>query len=166
MRLMTLLTFLIAMVGCATTNDPKQGGFFSGVNALSTGAYERRLDSKKERLNATSYQHNQLRGDANTISNEYTDVTSKLKNAEARLVTLDNGIDDLKLSLHKYQIEQKFDEETYRRLKSEVADLKLELSLVSSDPTLSAQSKQEQISILEDRKTKIEQDIEAAALSM
>lgn len=44
------LAALIALPGCARTDDPAKGGFFSGIANMSDGTYERRQQERKEAL--------------------------------------------------------------------------------------------------------------------
>lgn len=49
----------LLLTACKTTDDPREGGFFGGVQGLSTGAYEKRIQEREARLQRLK----QLQGD-------------------------------------------------------------------------------------------------------
>ena len=51
-RLTALVGAGLLAAGCQNTDDPSKGGYLSGINALNTGAYDRRLEDKRNTLEA------------------------------------------------------------------------------------------------------------------
>lgn len=49
-RWLVIAAATAALAACATTDDPSEGGFISGVQGLSTGAYERRVREREDNL--------------------------------------------------------------------------------------------------------------------
>jgi len=50
MRGLWVLAGALALTACETSDDPADGGFFSGVAALSDGAYDNRIAERQARI--------------------------------------------------------------------------------------------------------------------
>ena len=51
---------MAALTACQATTDPSQGGFFSGVAAINSGAYEDRVSAAERDLDADRARNAQL----------------------------------------------------------------------------------------------------------
>ncbi len=80
------------LAGCATSADPHEGGFVSGVAGLAGGGYERRIEQRQG-----SYQHEvdaqqRLRVQARALEQERGQVRSDLARARERLASQERRI--------------------------------------------------------------------------
>jgi chromosome segregation ATPase len=73
------------LTACATSDDPAEGGFISGVTGLAGGGYDRRIeereDAYKEQLDAQAA----LQAEARRLEQERAEVRAQLRGAESRL---------------------------------------------------------------------------------
>ena len=83
---------LTLMTGCATSPDPHEGGFVSGVVGIAGGGYERRIDereaSHREALDAQA----RLNAEARVLEQERAAVRSDLTRAQSRLAAQEQRI--------------------------------------------------------------------------
>ncbi len=83
---------LALLNGCATSPDPHEGGFVSGVVGIAGGGYERRIDereaSHREALDAQA----RLNAEARVLEQERAAVRSDLTRAQSRLATQEQRI--------------------------------------------------------------------------
>jgi chromosome segregation ATPase len=49
-RRFVIVSVLLLVAGCATSSDPAQGGFISGVNGILTGSYDQRVNARSGEL--------------------------------------------------------------------------------------------------------------------
>jgi len=78
------LTVLGALAGCATSPDPRDGGFVSGVVGLS-GGYQRRIDERRETLSAEQAAQRRLAVERQDVEMERDAVRAELQRAEQKL---------------------------------------------------------------------------------
>lgn len=64
----------VALTACQTTTDPAEGGFFSGVSGIATGAYDQRIETAEADVASA-----QARNDA---------LAAQLRNSESELAQL------------------------------------------------------------------------------
>lgn len=75
--------------GCATSPDPHQGGFVSGVVGLAGGGYQRRIDEREATYKGEVSAGEQLKAQARELEQERAQVRSDLGRANARLAALE-----------------------------------------------------------------------------
>jgi len=78
------LSLLVALAGCATSPDPRDGGFVSGVVGLS-GGYQRRIDERRETLSAEQAAQRRLAVERQEVELERDAVRAELQRAEQKL---------------------------------------------------------------------------------
>lgn len=76
---------LLMLAACATSPDPKEGGFFSGVSGLISGGYEQRIADQSAELQ--NMQQQQAKAEA-----EAREADAALQEREQALVTLRKDI--------------------------------------------------------------------------
>lgn len=64
----------LALAACETSDNPADGGFISGVNALSTGAYDARIEGKEAEVRAGQAQQANLQAELASLRGEYDSV--------------------------------------------------------------------------------------------
>ncbi len=78
-----------ALTGCATSEDPHEGGFISGVVGLAGGGYQRRIDEREATYGTELDAQERLRREAAAVEAERAEVRSELRQAESRLSSLE-----------------------------------------------------------------------------
>ncbi|MBV5275430.1 MAG: hypothetical protein JZU52_17915 [Lamprocystis purpurea] len=94
MRGLRMATAGLALVlgGCATSPDPHQGGFVSGIVGLAGGGYQRRIDEREGTYQGERDAGQQLKAQARELEQERAAVRSDLKRANARLADLEQRL--------------------------------------------------------------------------
>jgi chromosome segregation ATPase len=80
------------LAGCATTDDPRQGGFFSGIGNLAGGGYERRIVERQETLQQEQQTQQQLAWQADALRQEQAEVNRQLDAANADLARVNASL--------------------------------------------------------------------------
>jgi hypothetical protein len=75
--------------GCATSADPHEGGFVSGVVGLAGGGYQRRIDERETTYKGELSASDRLKAQARELEQERAKVRSDLSSAQKRLATLE-----------------------------------------------------------------------------
>jgi len=80
------------LAGCATSADPHQGGFISGVVGLAGGGYQRRIDEREGAYQGEVTAQQRLQAEARAVEQERAAVQADLKRANARLAELERRL--------------------------------------------------------------------------
>ncbi|TVQ89730.1 MAG: hypothetical protein EA400_06980 [Chromatiaceae bacterium] len=81
-----------ALAGCATSPDPRDGGFVSGVVGLAGGGYQRRIDERETSYRGELDAQQRLQAEARALQQERAEVQAELQQANARLAALEQRI--------------------------------------------------------------------------
>ena len=87
---------LLFLAGCATSPDPAQGGFISGVNGLLSGGYD-------QRVAAQSYELDRMRAQQDAAQRQAGQARATLAQREQSLANLRNDVARLDRSLRDAQ---------------------------------------------------------------
>ncbi|MEM6680460.1 MAG: hypothetical protein AAF675_21545 [Pseudomonadota bacterium] len=155
-----LLTALLA--GCESNPDPASGGFFSGVQGLSSGTYEQRLQEREQTLEAEQAAQQRLSAEADALDAEQAAVSDEIAQSEMRLATLDRETQALEREIASAAQAERISAAERTRLEAEVRDLKLAQDLVRRDPVIDVAAKQRRIAQLEERQRSLEATLAAA----
>ena len=82
----------LCLVGCATSPDPHQGGFISGIVGLAGGGYQQRIDERQGTYQVELDAQQRLKAQAREVEQERTAVKGDLARANARLAALQQRI--------------------------------------------------------------------------
>lgn len=97
---------LVAIItGCATTSDPRQGGFFGGIAGLSSGAYEERLKQRENDLAQQQSTNQDLKQESVRLKSD----TQNLERELASLTEMDKNLSNLQAEID--QLEAKSDKQ-------------------------------------------------------
>ena len=80
------------LTGCATSADPHEGGFVSGVAGLAGGGYERRIDQREGSYQNEVDAQQRLKAQARALEQERGQVRSDLARARERLASQERRI--------------------------------------------------------------------------
>lgn len=91
------------LFGCATTEDPHQGGFVSGVVGLTSGSYEKRISDRESRYQTELDDQQRLMAEAEALRRERARVESDLNQANRRLASLDRKVRQTRAQIAREQ---------------------------------------------------------------
>jgi dsDNA-specific endonuclease/ATPase MutS2 len=80
------------LTGCATSEDPHEGGFVSGVVGLAGGGYQRRIDEREGVYQGELDAQQRLNAQARELERERAQVRGDLDRARARLASQERRI--------------------------------------------------------------------------
>jgi len=80
------------LAGCATSADPHEGGFVSGVVGLAGGGYQRRVDERQTAHQGELDAQQRLKAQARALEEERAQVRGDLARARSRLAAQERRI--------------------------------------------------------------------------
>lgn len=114
--------------GCATTEDPHEGGFVSGAVNLTTGRYQERVQEKESELERVTDEQRQLMQEADGIRQERARLDQALKDAATRLGKLEASLDERRRALETARHLKAEDEKTLRNLEAKLVAVRAHLN--------------------------------------
>lgn len=82
----------VVLGGCASSPDPHDGGFVSGVIGLAGGGYQRRVDDRTATYQGELDAQTRLKAEARALEQERDAVRGELGRAQARLAEQERRI--------------------------------------------------------------------------
>lgn len=95
------LAALVALGGCARSEDPAKGGFFSGIANMSDGTYDRRQQERKEALENEQDVNLQKQRELERTTAQKEAVATQRAQVEAQAAALEREVATLKSRLAK-----------------------------------------------------------------
>jgi chromosome segregation ATPase len=80
------------VTGCATSADPHEGGFVSGVVGIAGGGYARRIEEREGSYQDARDAQRQLEAEARALERERAEVRGDLNRARTRLAAQERRI--------------------------------------------------------------------------
>lgn len=93
----------LLIAGCATSQNPADGGFFNGVSGLSQGTYQARVDSKEAELSSLQSANDQLLAAQRQQNAQAAAVSSELAQTQARYNQVSANLNRLNTRLANLQ---------------------------------------------------------------
>ena len=152
----------LVAAGCQTTDDPSRGGYLSGVSALNTGAYDRRLEAKRETLDAERNRGRALDRDLQRTRAEQARLSGERDAAERDLATLRTELNGLQRRIDQATRNRSANRAELAALRDEIEDLQRSRSLLAADPVADTNTKRQRLAELERRRALLEQALEEA----
>jgi len=87
-----MASMAVWITGCATSADPREGGFVSGVAGLAGGGYERRIEQRQGSYQSEVDAQQRLKAQAHALEQERGQVRSDLARARERLASQERRI--------------------------------------------------------------------------
>ncbi len=149
--------FILSMLGCATTDDPRRGGLFD----YNPKAYEKRLEARRQELAKLEYTRQELERETHTFQNE-VEAKQELRAQQREqldilaqdLARLDDEIVKIQQNVDKYQARTAAQKRERKRILVEVRAVKRQLSMLRQSSQIPEAEKQEKIA-------KLQHDIDA-----
>jgi len=121
-----LLLFALAIFcsGCASSTDPREGGFFGVVQGLQSGAYEERVQSREESLDRLRALQAKLDAEQSSLGAEKRSLEEEIALERQNLTAMEQEVAGLKQSLDTYQAGDAQKQQQINKLRSRLAELK------------------------------------------
>jgi chromosome segregation ATPase len=89
-RLLTVsaLLSLVALGGCATTDDPSEGGFFEGVSGIASGSYEAGIETQQDEVAAAEARNAALGAEQGQVAGDLASVRAEIAALERDMTRL------------------------------------------------------------------------------
>jgi len=115
---------VVLLSACATTDDPREGGFISGVQGLSSGTYERRVREREDNLEKLRAMQQELEREGAALETEKSAREQALAQERRKLAELDGDIRSLEARLAELDQARGAGDERVRDLQARLAELK------------------------------------------
>jgi hypothetical protein len=80
------------LAGCATSADPHEGGFISGIAGMAGGGYQNRIDQREGAYQGELTAQQRLQQEAQDVQRQRAQVRGDLDRANARLADLERRL--------------------------------------------------------------------------
>lgn len=146
MRQGTLLGLVIVLIaGCATTDDPRQGGLFS----YNPAAYEQRLEERRQNLAALQRDQQAEEQQSRQLESDIKTQQALLEQEQEHLRGLDAELQRLQQNVEKYQGKSKAQQAEKQRLGRDIKRLRGQLSGLRNNQQLAQAEKTKHIESLQ-----------------
>lgn len=117
----------LSLTACKTTDDPRKGGFIGGIQGLSSGAYERRIEEREERLERLRQLREELDAERMGLQDQHQQGQSGYQREQARLSALSRDTAELERNLLSLRESEKVKQVQHRDLLQRVQRLKRQI---------------------------------------
>ncbi|MDR3566911.1 MAG: hypothetical protein P4L43_02680 [Syntrophobacteraceae bacterium] len=150
---------LFSLCSCATTSNPAEGGFFSGVQGLRSGEYQNRVNQKQSDLGQLKESGSQLRAEQENLSERSADLASRERSYRHRLAHMNRDLARLQARLRKSRINTKSGRAQKVQLEKNLTTLKVRIRTQEHSGGLSEDQIQQQLAGLQQEKSRLEHEI-------
>ncbi|MDD3471316.1 MAG: hypothetical protein PHS86_00890 [Syntrophaceae bacterium] len=151
--------FVCLLFGCATTSDPSKGGFFDGVQGLSSGQYQRRVNQKEDNLASLKDTGAQLRGEQRALNRQADSLERQEQAYRQQLSQLNHDVTNLEVKLRKAKLQNQAKLAQRKNLQNRLANLKGQLQNKEQQPGSGDAQNQEDLLKMKAEKEKLQDDI-------
>ena len=129
-RLAALLIAGALLSGCATTDDPHEGGLAGGIYGLSSGAYDRRIDEREQSLQRLDEVQRELDSEKSELEAQRANKQARLEQLDASLGQLDRETAVLAKRLREQSTELGGQRARTAQLQKDLEQLRVDIALV------------------------------------
>lgn len=137
------------LCGCATSDDPRQGGLF-GYWATGEAGYEKRLEEKRESLETMQEQTRIADDRTASLEAERDQRAAQVQEATALLTSLDEELSALEQTTASLQLDTELQHEQRAELQQEMDNVQDQLKTIRNFPLDETQE-----SAIQDRRRKL-----------
>jgi chromosome segregation ATPase len=113
----------VFLFGCATTDDPREGGYFDALHAMATGRYDQRIRDKQTELYARNSIHADLKNQKDKLDAEKAQIDAELIANQESLASLQLELEAFDKKLRMARTQGKIQKKSYNTLRQQVASL-------------------------------------------
>jgi predicted nucleic acid-binding Zn-ribbon protein len=122
----------LALAGCQTSDDPRQGGFISGVVNLATGGYDARVQREEDTLQTERTTRSSQQLEEEALRRERRQLTLDVAEAENRITTLERRVRQAKQRMAAAPPASDPDQAHLRHLEGQVKATRVRLQTVAN----------------------------------
>ena len=129
---MLLFAFVLLSLGCASSTNPREGGFFGGVQGLQSGAYEERVQSRADSLNRLRDLQQDLDAKQANLESQKASLEEEVALERQSLAALQQEVVGLEQDLNMYQADDAQKEQQIQELQTRLTELKSQMQAQTS----------------------------------
>jgi chromosome segregation ATPase len=156
------LLLAAALAGCETTSDPSQGGFFSGVGALSTGAYDKRQQQKRETLENEKDKQVRLQREKERVSAQQASVAERRAALEKEYAAISADLAGLQAKVDAAVRKNRSLTAQADRLRADLEALDAQIRLARAAPDKPSAEQAADLKRLQLEKKRLEEEVDLA----
>ncbi|MCB1853189.1 MAG: hypothetical protein KDI83_20845 [Gammaproteobacteria bacterium] len=99
LRTISIVGSIGLLAGCATSDDPREGGLFGGIQGLAGGGYERRISEREENLARMREMQRELSQESAALDAQKQQHQQALQMERRKLAALDADVRSLQRKL-------------------------------------------------------------------
>lgn len=126
------ITALLLLAGCATSPDPAQGGFISGVNGILSGNYDRRVRVQSDELTRLRMEQAAAEDQARRASSAVADRERQLDDLHGKVARLDRSLKAAQASISRQRAQNVSLSDADRQFAVELANDKARLAALQA----------------------------------
>ncbi|MCG5495598.1 hypothetical protein [Ectothiorhodospira variabilis] len=126
MRRVTLMVAVmgsLGLVGCATTTDPREGGLLGGIQGMSSGAYDQRVQEREDRLARLRETQRELESEREDLEARKARQSHEVALERERLAALDRDVTGLSRQVEGLSARHGEDDARVKELQTRLDDL-------------------------------------------
>lgn len=132
-RYLLLILPIMILTGCATTTDPRQGGFFGGLYGMSSGAYDKRIQTRQNYLNHQKDLNEELNEEAQTLEHEFKVSKKTLAKELQRVQKMGENLSRMESEINLMNAKSDKKKNELVTLKRDIKDQRKKLVKLQSD---------------------------------
>lgn len=136
--------FILIIIGCQTTGDPKQGGLFGWSEDKAKG----RQEELKGTLGQEEAEGQTLKAGSQELENEKAMKSAELAEQQKKLSALEYELDDIRKKISSADANTAVEAKQKKKAEDELARLKKEINDIKNSKQLSIQEKKKKIDML------------------
>lgn len=150
---------MFLLCGCATSSNPAEGGFLSGVQGLTSGEYQNRVNQKQGSLEQLQESGSQLRSQQENLSQQSAALTSQEKSYRRKLSRMNHDLRKMQARLRKARVKTQSGQVQKVKLEKNLNDLQVQIRVQEHQTGLSEDQLQQQLAGLNQEKSRLEHEI-------
>jgi chromosome segregation ATPase len=148
----SLGSFILLIVGCATTDDPREGGLFH----YDPEAYEKRLEQRRRNLETLQQNQQHEKKKSQDLESDVQTKQALMESERERIRLLDNDLTQLEENINKYQAKTNSQRAEKQRLGREIKWLQRQIIALRHDNQLAQAAKEKKIENIKRDKDELE----------
>lgn len=134
-RYIIAFVLLAVLTGCATSKNPRQGGFFGGLYGIYSGAYDDRIQKRQDELNSQEGINQGLKEQTKNLENEASVRDLELAKEKQDVAKMEKGISRLESEINALSTKSDKQKNEIARLKLRIENQRQRLKILQSDIT-------------------------------
>lgn len=156
----------LLLAGCATTEDPHEGGFFGGVYGLGSGAYDRRIEERQQNLNALKQMQAGSEAEQRGLRQDKAAVTAELQPLQAQSRQLEADLRDLSGQIAQRKASTAQAEKRKQALKQKATGLDKALKVHQKQLSAASADTNQDVAKYQAEEARLQREIEALKQEM